>query len=109
MWWAALSTAEEPRGFRRSFSLATGQGYLADLRVRARPGDRLITLLLQDQPIGISASSDGSPDARASALAALDGDPGTTWTAALGDLRPELRLNWLTPRRISAIDLDVAP
>ena len=80
--------AEEPFGFRRAFELAEADDYGADLRVRPRPGDPLNRLLLESQPIGISASSQANPDSRASAIAAIDGDPGTSWTADLDDLKP---------------------
>ncbi|MFL6135876.1 MAG: alpha-(1-_3)-arabinofuranosyltransferase, partial [Nocardioidaceae bacterium] len=75
--------AEEPAGFRRRFSMAAAADFGAALRVRARPGAGLERLLLDKQPVGVSASSTGNPDLRASALAAVDGDPGTTWTASL--------------------------
>ena len=80
---------EEPAGFDRLVNVPEAATYDATLRVRARPGDGLLAELLRDQPIGISASSTGNDDPRASALAAIDGDPGTTWTAAMSDLRPQ--------------------
>jgi arabinofuranan 3-O-arabinosyltransferase len=99
---------EEPAGFRRTFGLAENGTYVADLRVRARPGDELARLLLRDQPVGVSGSSTGDPDQRASALAAVDGDPGTTWTASLADLRPTLRLSWIGQRRVTGLRLAVS-
>ena len=99
---------EEPFGFRRRVTIPDSAEYAADLWVRARPGDALDTALQENQPIGVSASTTGNPDPRASALSAVDGDPGTTWTAALGDLRPTIRLNWIGKRRVSGLRLGVA-
>ena len=100
--------SEEPAGFSRSFVLADDDDYALDLAVRPRVGEALDELLLAGQLAGVTASSTGLPDARASALAAIDGDEGTTWTAALADLRPTLRLNWVGVRRITGLDLSVA-
>ena len=100
---------EEPAGFRRVVTLGASASY-DDLRItaRARAGDDLLSLLLRNQPIGVSASTTGNPDPRASALAAIDGDLGTTWTASTADLRPELRLSWVDERLVSGLRLSVA-
>ena len=100
---------EEPAGFARIVTTPAEQTYTASLRVRARPGDDLLAELLRDQPIGLSASSTGNPDARGSALATVDGDVGTTWTAAMSDLRPKLRFNWLEPRLLRGVRVVVNP
>ena len=98
-------TPEEPSSMRRTVNLPERQDFAARLEVRARPGQALDDLLQRQLPLGVSASSTGSPDTRASALAAVDGDPGTTWTAAFSDLRPVLRMNWLGKRRVTGLDL----
>ena len=100
--------AEEPTGLRRLVTLPESE-FDARLEVRGRPGDALGDLLLRDQPVGVSGSSTGSPDPRASALAAVDGDPGSTWTASLADLRPTLRMSWLGKRRVTGLDLSLSP
>jgi arabinofuranan 3-O-arabinosyltransferase len=101
--------AEEASGFERLVTLPVGAEYEPTVTVRARPGNALLSLLLEQQPVGISSSTSGVPDPRGSALAAIDGDLATTWTASLGDFRPELRLSWLGPRRVRGLELAVAP
>ena len=101
--------AEEPTGLRRLVTLPESGVFDARLEVRARPGDALGALLLRDQPVGVSGSSTGSPDPRASAIAAVDGDPGSTWTASMADLRPTLRMSWLGKRRVTGLDLSLSP
>ncbi|MEO5651390.1 MAG: hypothetical protein ABIN79_07620, partial [Marmoricola sp.] len=44
-------------------------------------------------------------DARASAVAAVDGDPGTTWAAAADDEDPTLSVRWLGQRTVRAVSL----
>lgn len=99
--------SEEPHGFRRAFGLPAPAEYDAALTVRADAGPAFDDILLQGQPAGIRASSTGIDDPRASAVAAVDGDPGTTWSASLTDLRPTIELNWLRKRRVRALDLSV--
>lgn len=99
--------SEEPHGFRRALTLPEPAEYDAALRVRADAGPDLDEVLLRDQPAAIRASSTGIDDPRASALAAVDGDPGTTWSASLDDLRPTIELNWLRERTVRGLDLSV--
>ncbi|NYG57915.1 arabinofuranan 3-O-arabinosyltransferase [Nocardioides daedukensis] len=100
--------SEEPDGFHRRFTLPEGADYQGSLLVRPRPGKPLVDLLTQDLPAGAESSSDGNPDVRSSALAAIDGDTGTTWTAALSDKEPELRLRWLGKRDVTGLSFKVA-
>jgi arabinofuranan 3-O-arabinosyltransferase len=99
---------EEPHGFSRLVTLNSAQTFRASLDVRVRAGDALLEELLRDQPVGISSTTTSNPDVRGSALAAVDGDPGTTWTAALSDLRPTIRMNWLGRKKISGLSVSVA-
>ena len=99
---------EEPTGFRRAVTLSFTQRYDAELMVQARPGTTSFTdLLLTDQPASISASSVGVGEPRASAFAAIDGDPGTTWTAAGNDQAPTLVVSWLGDRQVRGLRLAV--
>jgi arabinofuranan 3-O-arabinosyltransferase len=100
---------EEPLGFRRSFELPRPQAYTPVLQARLLPGEVAGKLLLQGQFVDIDASSEGVPDMRASALAAIDGDTGTTWSAAPGDFRPTLRLSWLGRRSVAGLRMAVDP
>lgn len=95
--------SEEPKGMARALTLGSASRYVPELRVRARPGPALDDLLLLDQPVGVTASSTAVPDPRASALAAIDDDRGTTWIADAADPRPSLSLSWLTSRRVTGI------
>ena len=69
------------------------------------PGEALDDLVLRDQPVARQVSSVAVPDERAVRWAAIDGDPGTTWTAARADLRPSLTLSWLGVHRVRGIRL----
>ncbi len=98
---------EEVLGLRRVVTLPRSATYRPRVSVRPRPGRALTNLLQRGQPARATASSVAVRDARASALAAIDGDRGTTWTAAPGDLRPTLRLSWLGRRLVSGLRLSV--
>ena len=54
-------------------------------------GDALLGLIQKDQLLNARASSVAVDDARASAVAAIDGTPGTTWVADLDDRTPRCR------------------
>lgn len=98
---------EEPLGFRREVTLPAAASYDLGLRVRGIVGPELQALLDEGQEATATASSTGNPDLRSSALAAIDGDPGTTWTAALFDAHPELELRWEGPRPVWGLDLEL--
>ncbi len=100
-------SSEEPFDLRRLVDVATPASYAASMRVRPIPGPALDELLQQDSLVGVRASSTGVSDVRASALAAVDGDAGTTWSAALSDVRPTLELRWVKLQRLSEIRLQV--
>ncbi|GEP37216.1 alpha-(1-_3)-arabinofuranosyltransferase [Nocardioides psychrotolerans] len=100
---------EEPAGMRRDITLPQPTTYDGRLTVRARPGSSTTRLMQQGLPIGVSASSTGNPDLRASIVAAVDGDRSTTWTAVLADIDPIIRMNWLERQTITGLDLSVAP
>ncbi|GAB2447350.1 alpha-(1-_3)-arabinofuranosyltransferase family protein [Nocardioides hungaricus] len=101
---------EEPLGFRRVVTLPESARYdEVDLRVRGRVGPRLQALLDRGQVAVATASSSSSPDLRSAALAAIDGDPGTTWSAALADLNPQLELRWVDTRTVRGLELRLLP
>ncbi len=102
--------AEEPLGFRRVVTLPTAATYdEVQLRVAGRFGPRLQRLLDRQQFGVVTASSTANPDLRSSALAAVDGDPGTTWSAALSDLHPQLEVRWLGARTVRGLELRLLP
>ena len=103
---------EEDAGFARSLELPRAAPYAMRMEVGLRPGDALARRVFRDQPVSVVASSTGTPDARGSVLAAVDGDARTTWTAEPDDARPSLALNWIDKRTITrlqvATDADTA-
>ncbi|MEI7058118.1 DUF3367 domain-containing protein [Nocardioides sp. CCNWLW239] len=105
-------SGEEPLDMRRVVTLPEATDWSARLRVRPVAGPALDRLILDPFLRGVEASSSAVPDPRASALAVLDGDSGTTWLADPDDLRPTLDLRWLRPRRFAylrvALDQDAA-
>lgn len=103
------AAAEEPLGMARRISLPNGATYDASLMVRGIPGRALDTLVQQGSLVGVTASSTGIADPRGSALAAVDGNGSTTWSADLSDVRPTLDLRWLRPQTIDSIDVRVDP
>ena len=102
--------SEEPDGLDRMVDLGPGSHrWSTELRVRPRANRALDRLALRGQPASVVASSVGVGDPRASALSAIDGDPGTSWQARLSDLRPVLSLAWLGVEPVRGIDLRVRP
>lgn len=105
-------SGEEPLDMRRILALPEATRWSTRLRVRPIAGPALDQMILDPLLRGAEASSLAVPDPRASALAALDGDAGTTWLADPDDLRPALDLRWLRPRRFGylrvALDQDAA-
>ncbi|MGF9756671.1 alpha-(1-_3)-arabinofuranosyltransferase family protein [Microvirga sp. 0TCS3.31] len=91
----------------RTVQLGTGADYAVALTVRPVAGDALTGLMLRDQLVNVSASSTAVADARASALAAIDGRPGTTWLAADDDDDPTLDLTWIGERPVREIRLSL--
>lgn len=101
---------EESLGFRRLLTLPTAASYdEVQLRASGRPGDALLDLVQKDALATVTASSSSNPDLRSSALAAIDGDPGTTWSAALSDLNPRLDLRWVGARKVSGVTMRLLP
>lgn len=103
----AVRDSEEAAGMARRFVVADGASYAVDLRVRPRPGPGLAELLSESRLLGVGSSSAGVPDVRGSALAAVDGDPGTAWVADVDDPAPALSLSWLEPQRLTGLSLQV--
>jgi arabinofuranan 3-O-arabinosyltransferase len=100
--------SEEPYGFERSLTVPTPRTYPVELTARPVAGEALYAFLQQDLPLNATGSSVAVPDARASGLAAVDGDPGTSWTPRLDDDQPTLALNWLGRATIRGLSLGVS-
>lgn len=101
------SIAEEATDFRRSFTLPQAVDYPISVTVSPRPGRAFDQLALTDQAVGVTASSVGNPDPRSGPVAAIDGDPHTTWTASVGEIQPALEFDWLGKETISGLALNV--
>ncbi|WP_168929312.1 alpha-(1-_3)-arabinofuranosyltransferase family protein [Nocardioides sp. GY 10113] len=98
-------TGEEPVAMERVVTMPAASVYNASVRVRPRAGRALDGLLLRGQPVDVQATSAPVPDPRAGAVAAVDGDPGTTWTADPAAVVPTLELAWLDRRRVTGLTL----
>ena len=95
--------SEERTGFDRVVTLPSEAAFDASVTAVPRVGLDLLVRLQQGLPVNITGSSTAVPDVRASALAAIDGDRGTTWTATQTDTRPQLNLNWIGKRTLRTI------
>ena len=102
------STPEERTDFHRAFTLPEAADFPVSIRVSPRPGSDFDRIALTDQAVSVTASSVGNDDQRSGPVAAIDGDPHTTWTSSLGEIEPELEFDWLGQRAISGIALNVA-
>ena len=100
--------SEEADGMGRVVSLAEAGDWTTSLVVRPRAGEALDRLVLRNQPVNITGSSAAVPDPRASPVAAIDGDPGTTWMADLDDLRPTINVSWLGREAVTGLTFTVA-
>ncbi|MGY1605756.1 alpha-(1-_3)-arabinofuranosyltransferase domain-containing protein [Geodermatophilus sp. SYSU D00700] len=103
--------AEEGVGLDRTFTAtAAGEAALA-VTAAPRPGPALDALLAEagGVGVGVTASSTAVTDPRASALAAVDGDPATAWRAAADDDAPTLTLAWPEPRTVDSLRVVTTP
>lgn len=105
-----LDEGEEASGLHRLLDLPAGGAYEPRLVVAPRPGDAVPELLQRDQLVAISSSSRASSGAAvSSAVAAVDGNPGTTWISAWTDGAPSLDVSWLRPRTVRSLELLLDP
>ncbi|MGZ5400318.1 MAG: alpha-(1-_3)-arabinofuranosyltransferase domain-containing protein, partial [Nocardioides sp.] len=100
-------TDEEGGVLDRTVRLGEGAEYTVAAAVRPRAGDALSGLVQRDQLVNVSASSAAVDDARGSAVAAIDGAAGTTWTADADDADPTLSLAWIGERPVRGIRLSL--
>ncbi|MCO1596875.1 alpha-(1-_3)-arabinofuranosyltransferase [Micromonospora sp. RHAY321] len=113
----AVRGSEDGSTIDRTLTLPTDGAYTPTLWARPTPGpsldaalDKLVTdaqtLRLAPQ---VSASSTAVSDPAGRPGAVLDGDPTTSWSPAVSDEAPILRLKWLKPRVISGLRFTVDP
>ena len=98
---------EEARDVRRRFVSPASDVARVRMLVSPDPGPELDKVILEDQPLSVTATSAGVDDPRARPVAAVDGDTGTTWTASSAALNPELRLSWLGQRTVTGLGMSV--
>ncbi|MCB0888520.1 MAG: DUF3367 domain-containing protein [Nocardioidaceae bacterium] len=101
------TSGEEDFGFAREFSIGQGADYDLEIAGQPRGGPALDALIQKDRLISVLADSTMVTDPRGSALAAIDGDPGTTWIAAPTTKRPTFIISWLGKRLITGIKLSL--
>ncbi|CAA9322575.1 MAG: hypothetical protein AVDCRST_MAG48-2724, partial [uncultured Friedmanniella sp.] len=96
--------AEEPTWLDRGFTTPAWFDYELFGTAVARPGRTLDALLAEVRGTPqVVASSESVTDARGSASAAVDGDPGTAWIAGGDDRRPTLELTFPEPRTVDSL------
>ncbi|MCT2582771.1 DUF3367 domain-containing protein [Actinophytocola sp. S1-96] len=96
---------EEPSGVHRLFRTTSAANYrLAGTVLPAVGGSVPVTL----DGMTVSGSSQVAGDPAAGPLAAVDGDPDTTWIADGTDLRPTLRLTWDRPVAIDGLHMSTS-
>jgi arabinofuranan 3-O-arabinosyltransferase len=100
---------EETGGLSREFALPHAARYTPSLVARPIAGKALVRRLQRGELVRATATSLAVADLRSGPLSAIDGDPGTTWTARRGDLRPALTLRWVGRRRVADIAIGVSP
>ncbi|HNO39257.1 MAG TPA: alpha-(1-_3)-arabinofuranosyltransferase, partial [Marmoricola sp.] len=101
------SSGEEEHGLSRTFSIPEAADY--ELRAFGKPlgGTGLEEMIQQGRFVNVLTDSVQNEDPRGSGLAAVDGDPGTTWIAQPGAKHPTMILSWLQPRVITGLDLSL--
>ncbi|MDG9673202.1 alpha-(1-_3)-arabinofuranosyltransferase [Micromonospora sp. DH14] len=111
----AIRGSEDASTIDRTLTLPVAGAYDAKLWARPTAGgdlDSALDKVVTDaQPLRlapqISASSTAAPDPTGRAGAALDGNPATSWSPAIDDEAPILRLTWLKPQTITGLRFSV--
>ncbi|WP_104523968.1 alpha-(1-_3)-arabinofuranosyltransferase domain-containing protein [Blastococcus atacamensis] len=106
-----VQDAEEPQGLDRVLTVARPAAHDLEVTAVPRPGPALDALLAaaHGDEVGVVASSSAVDDPRASARAAVDGDPSTSWLAAGDDESPTLELSWPEPRTFDSLRVVTTP
>lgn len=98
-------SGEEPGGLHRLFPTAEPARFQVSGTVLPAVGGRNPVSVAG---LEVAGSSQLAGDPATGPLAAVDGDPGTTWRPDPADLRPTLRLAWPRPMTITGLRLTVA-
>ena len=97
---------EEASDVRRVVPLAEGETYDVRMTAVPRAGRALDELTLAGQAVLVTSRPQAVPDPRAGPVAAVDGDPRTTWMADVDDEQPTLTVRWLDRRRITGLTVE---
>ena len=100
---------EEPGALDRTVRLGKGAAYVVSAKAAPVDGDALQGLIQRDQLVNVRASTTAVDDARASAVAAIDGDQGTTWVADADDADPTLSVRWQGTRTVRSVGVSLDP
>lgn len=111
----AVRGSEDASTIDRTLTLPAAGTYDAKLWARPTAGpdlDNVLDKLVADaQPLRltaqVTASSTAVADPTGRAGAAFDGDPTTSWSPAVSDEAPILRLKWLKPQTITGLRFSV--
>lgn len=103
--------SEEQDGVRRLVTVERAGDYRVRIDVRPRPGASLDELLrpIPADAIIARATSVQVSDPAVRGQAAVDGSLETAWVASPLERRPELRLSWREPSRVSGVQLITRP
>ena len=105
-----VTGSEESVWLGRGFSTPVWFDYELFATGIARPGAALDALLTRERgALPVTASSQPVTDPRASAVAAVDGDPTTTWLASPDDRRPTLELTFPEARTVDSLRVVTDP
>jgi arabinofuranan 3-O-arabinosyltransferase len=98
---------EEARGLDRVVTMTTPQAYEPRTWVRPVAGPATVERLQRGRLVRVDASSAAVDEPAGSALAAVDGDPGTTWVADPADATPTLEVRWVRPTLVRSLRVRV--
>ncbi len=96
---------EEARGLDRVVWLSAPETFVPRMWVRPTAGPVTVERLQRGRLLRVDASSTAVDEPAASALAAVDGDPGTTWVADPGDEAPALEVRWVRPQLVRRLEV----
>jgi arabinofuranan 3-O-arabinosyltransferase len=103
---------EEARGLDRIVPMSGAEVYQPRVWVRPNPGPGTLERLQRDRLVRVDGSSATTGEPAGSPLAAVDGNPGTTWVAEPADEAPALEVRWVRPQLVRwlrvTLDADAA-
>jgi arabinofuranan 3-O-arabinosyltransferase len=98
---------EEARGLDRVVPMNESEVYEPRVWVRANAGRMTLERLQRGRLVRVEASSAAVAEPAGSALAAVDGNPATTWVADPADDAPALEVRWVRPTLVRSLQVRV--